>query len=77
MQLEGEAAKALLMGMASGMKGSVNPLRRSSVICPDCESELCYTERGVIHQNPDRRRVLCTKCGFKGFHYLEGNDVGQ
>jgi len=75
MNLNGEAAKAALMTMAAGMSKSSNPPKKAPVNCPECQAGLHYTERGVIHQDPPRRRVKCPQCEFKGFHHLESGDV--
>jgi transposase-like protein len=75
MELQGEAAKMLLKTMASGMTVGPNTPRKTNLECPKCQAGLHYTENGVIHKDPDRRRVKCPECDFKGFHFLEHDDV--
>ena len=77
MQLEGEAAKMALMTMAKGMSGATNQPRKTKLDCPECKGALNYTELGVIHQDPPRRRVKCSWCDFKGFHFLDGDHVSK
>ncbi len=75
MQLEGEAAKSVLMGLGQAMINKDDCGRKADLQCPECQADLHYPEGGVIHLDPDRRRVKCKACQFKGFHYLDSSEV--
>lgn len=62
------------MGLAKSMIDKSKLWKQVSVECPGCSEDLWYKDK-AIHLNPDRKRVVCPKCGFTGFHYLENNNV--
>jgi len=58
-----EIAKAFIRGMGTGP----NQLRKTGSPCPECKEELMFSENGVVHLDPPRRRVKCSKCQYRGF----------
>lgn len=58
-----EMAKMLFSGFAAGPKVLV----RTEKPCPECSEPLHYTEKGVIHLDPPRKRVKCMACQYQGF----------
>lgn len=57
----------LFKGMASGPRVLV----RTEKPCPECSEPLHYTEKGVIHMDPPRKRVRCMACDYRGFVPVE------
>lgn len=64
MFVSGDAAMMMAKGMAGGKSEPV----KTKLPCPDCKSNLVFTENGVIHHAPPRMRVKCSTCPYKGFH---------
>lgn len=65
-----EIAKMAMKSLGAGP-------RRTSLcerLC-DCGGELVFTEPGVTHMNPPRKRVWCAKC--KSDSFLHVGDIGD
>lgn len=60
---DGEVGMMMMRGMATGPRRFI----RTDHDCPDCGEKLCYSEQGVVHLDPPRRRVKCLKCMYRGF----------
>lgn len=53
------------------------PLDLAPDICPECASDLFYTEKGVIHLDPPRKRVKCAQCDYRGFLSVDSSPQGS
>jgi len=62
-----EIAGAFIRSLATGP----NQLRDAKTPCPECGEKLAFTENGVVHLDPPRRRVKCIKCEYRGFLNVE------
>lgn len=56
-------AKHMIRGMAAGPKVLV----KTANPCPECGQSLHFTEKGVVHMDPPRKRVKCLSCEYRGF----------
>lgn len=74
-----EVAKQFVRGL--GKCTPTRPMEKSKAPCPECKGEMIYSEPGVVHMDPPRKRIRCTECSYKSFEEteapLEGIDVYQ
>lgn len=67
MKFEGEAAIQLARAFGGGFSKNRN-YRKTDIDCSQCTSKVVFTEPGIIHQDPPRKRIRCLNCGHTGWH---------